>query len=391
MNQHHLYKRFSPDSNLSIQAQITQFMRELISRGEIMPEDRIPALRDLATLWDTNYFTVNAAMKDLVKEGVLVRRPRLGTFVQKRKMMFDAVGIYCDGDLIGRSDSAFYSALHTILLEKLKPFRSLTRLFIDKRPNTEKSKPLPELIDSIREGKVNYLIGIRIQSNLYTWLSKLEIPFTTVSGAKYPLGVYVTHAEAYTEVIARMQALGCKSMGLITHGKMKPASDGTPSGAQLLVDAAKQVGMTVKPEWIFTSDNLPIEIVPDTEGNNNTLTLEEVGYRMGVSLCKQKTLPDAVYIYPDITFRGAVTALREYGIRVPEQMVVIAERNRQIPVFTPFPTDFIVNDIEAIADALLSHLIDIAQGKPTECRIVPASYSFSDQVAALRKKAIAAT
>nr|WP_319554020.1 histidine utilization repressor [uncultured Vibrio sp.] len=61
--------------------QIKQFILDKIETGEWMTGQRIATEFELTEQFDVSRMTVNKAIRDLVNEGKLQRRPRLGTFV----------------------------------------------------------------------------------------------------------------------------------------------------------------------------------------------------------------------------------------------------------------------------------------------------------------------
>jgi GntR family transcriptional regulator len=65
----------------SFQAQIKRILREEITRGIWQPGARIPTEPELMQRFSVSRITVSQAMKDLVKEGLVVRRQGRGTFV----------------------------------------------------------------------------------------------------------------------------------------------------------------------------------------------------------------------------------------------------------------------------------------------------------------------
>src|SRR5690554_1502241 len=65
------------DASLAVERQITLRVRHLIQTGALAPGVRLPPIRRLAELWNTNYFTVQTGLRVLVREGLLLQSPRL--------------------------------------------------------------------------------------------------------------------------------------------------------------------------------------------------------------------------------------------------------------------------------------------------------------------------
>ncbi len=60
---------------------IREHLRRLMDSGRLQPGDRIPTEAELCDQFGVSRMTVNKAVRDLVREGRLVRRARAGTFV----------------------------------------------------------------------------------------------------------------------------------------------------------------------------------------------------------------------------------------------------------------------------------------------------------------------
>jgi DNA-binding GntR family transcriptional regulator len=70
-------------------------VREEIFNGNLKPGVKLPTTHELAAQWQTHATTVQRAMGPLVKEGLLVRMRRVGTFVREREEKLTCVGVYC--------------------------------------------------------------------------------------------------------------------------------------------------------------------------------------------------------------------------------------------------------------------------------------------------------
>src|SRR5881397_4167253 len=92
--------------------QISEQIRNLILRGKLPPGTKLQASGELAAKWNTHAATIQAALAPLVKEGLLTRRPKVGTFVAKRRQRLTDVGIYHDSNIWQDQRSAFRRSVH---------------------------------------------------------------------------------------------------------------------------------------------------------------------------------------------------------------------------------------------------------------------------------------
>lgn len=70
-----------PQPGVSLYAQIVQQVREALLVGLLKPGDRLPTVKDVVAQVAINPNTVLRAYRDLERDGVVVIRPGLGTFI----------------------------------------------------------------------------------------------------------------------------------------------------------------------------------------------------------------------------------------------------------------------------------------------------------------------
>jgi DNA-binding transcriptional regulator YhcF (GntR family) len=76
------------DDNMPIYIQIMQKVRDAIASGEWTPGQKIPSVRELAALFEVNPNTMQRAMLELEREGLLVSERTVGRFVtEDRKLI----------------------------------------------------------------------------------------------------------------------------------------------------------------------------------------------------------------------------------------------------------------------------------------------------------------
>ena len=75
---------FDPDSAVPLFEQAADYVAGQITRGELVPGQKLPAERDLADEWGIGYQTVRRTMRELRLRGLVVSRVGKGTFVSVR-------------------------------------------------------------------------------------------------------------------------------------------------------------------------------------------------------------------------------------------------------------------------------------------------------------------
>ncbi len=75
------------DENMPIYIQIMQKVRDAIASGEWVPGQKIPSVRELAASFEVNPNTMQRAMLELEREGLLVSERTAGRFVTEDKAL----------------------------------------------------------------------------------------------------------------------------------------------------------------------------------------------------------------------------------------------------------------------------------------------------------------
>jgi GntR family transcriptional regulator len=80
----HIRQQLAESGNLPLYQRLQRGLRSAIEQHLLKPEDALPAERQLAADLDISRITVRKAIDGLVNEGVLVRRPGSGNFINTR-------------------------------------------------------------------------------------------------------------------------------------------------------------------------------------------------------------------------------------------------------------------------------------------------------------------
>lgn len=74
-----------PTSREPIYRQLCDQLREAVARGTVLPEQRLPSVRELSRTLVVNPNTIARVYTELERDGVIHSRPGLGVFVAKPK------------------------------------------------------------------------------------------------------------------------------------------------------------------------------------------------------------------------------------------------------------------------------------------------------------------
>lgn len=87
--------------NGPIYLQLERLLRTAISEGRLSDSEALPAERDLASHYGISRITVRKALAELEREGLVIRRRGMGTFVAKRRETEAQAGFPFQEDLVG--------------------------------------------------------------------------------------------------------------------------------------------------------------------------------------------------------------------------------------------------------------------------------------------------
>jgi DNA-binding LacI/PurR family transcriptional regulator len=136
-----------------------------------------------------------------------------------------------------------------------------------------------------------------------------SVPTVAVAGHQIVAGVtniILDHKKAVRLALEHLKNLGHEEIAFL---KGQPFSSDSASRWSAICEVSKELGIRIRPE-------LTVQI----EGTDSTPNL---GYPIGKELLARRTPFTALFAYNDISAIGAIWALREAGLRIPEDVSVV--------------------------------------------------------------------
>jgi DNA-binding LacI/PurR family transcriptional regulator len=134
-------------------------------------------------------------------------------------------------------------------------------------------------------------------------------------------------------------------------------------------------------EWEVTIP--PHMIVRDSEGGWNP----RVGYRSMQRLLARDPLPEAVVAFDDVTAYGAIRAIYEAGMRVPDNIAVVGFDDLAVSAFYNPALTTVKQPVDKLADAVSEYLVRAIDGS---LEGLPVRHTFAPEVviraSALRRR-----
>ena len=340
-----------PQVQRGARAQITDSLRDLLVSGKLEPGDRFPPTCELVALWGTPEATIQQAFVPLVKEGLLRRTPRVGTFVQARTAKMTRVGIYHSIDIQGRGGARFLHALNTALRCEWQRHGVDADAWVDTRPFEEQDTPWPALVRAAQERRIQAVIVSLTDWPHIRWLGKLPVPVAYFSSADLPNCVTMDVSQFVQLALEELNRQGCRSVGMLPAFPTRETdTNGSPTlyaraMTKFLAMAADQ-GITLSNEWVCAR----------TLSFATQAAAQRFGYEAMTALWRQSQRTDGLIVTDDVVATGVIAALLEQGVKVPDQLKLVLYKNSDVDIFCPLPATFVELSTPAVAAALVEQV-----------------------------------
>ena len=134
-----LRQDLSMESELTLSYQLGQFVRRLVSSGELEPGDLIPTEEAFCNAYNVSRSTVRAALKGLVDAGLLVRVRGKGTYVSGQKLHRKMESVY---SFTHEMEAAGIQPSSRILaFRRIKPARDVAKILFGQSDTDEEDEP----------------------------------------------------------------------------------------------------------------------------------------------------------------------------------------------------------------------------------------------------------
>jgi DNA-binding LacI/PurR family transcriptional regulator len=351
----------------TVQEQVYRHLRERFQSGHWPPDSKLPSTLELAQRWGTQPALVHQAMVRLVKEGYLMRRRGLGTFVRDRARRLACLGVYYPSDIWGNAEQHFFRVLHHLLLGELGKRKIVLRTCIDSRPTNQQGKAFPELLDAVNAHQIEGVLVPFGSPEHLPWFNRLTVPVAFLSTAPIPNRATFDLPQLARLSLEQLAARGCRSAGLIS---MTHPFAANPDGSrheymrflEQFVQTAADLGIRIKDEWMR---------LPQVPAEGAPVLHERFGYEQLQFLLALADRPAGLVVNPDSAARGVILGLLEKQVRLPQELQLVVHRNRGIDLLCPLPAVYIESDPMAAAQAL-TRLIDVQfRGEQPEPITIP--------------------
>jgi DNA-binding LacI/PurR family transcriptional regulator len=339
--------------------EIGAHVRALIKNGTLPAGTGIPSTKALAAAWGVFPNTIKLALDPLVKEGLLDRRQNRGTRVLDGHRKIRRLGMYANFGSIPASDRDFLVSLQVELARVLEKQNAELKIWIDSRKSP---KSLPEnLIEACGKREIDGVVASHPSKEILKAMKSLPVPFAALTSYRdYPARVQLRYADFVESAVRRLAECGSRRVGVISNVIPERATEisnrqDVSHFYQIFAETAASLGLESRPEWVI-----------HPASSKATIEIERFGYEAVKSLWKQQDRPDGLFIYPHTAVRGSLTALLELGVKIPEELQLVAHGNIETPILTPYPVDWITSSSHEIVQSMVKQIQTVLDGHPVK-------------------------
>jgi len=346
---------------LSRAEQAESYIRKAILQGRWKPGERMPLDYELAAELGVGRVTVREAMAPLVREGLIVRTPGVGTVVSEQ---IDAGTVVVLGSLNNAfSQTGAYERLlleHTYEVLGSTPYAG--KLAIGSGESIEEFTGSLHLFD---DGDVRNTVGLISTAHwlpMESFLDNLQIKHVTI--VPYPNGAGpVVHVD-----LGGMYGAGAKI--LKDHGYDDFALMHVDYSSQVAVEGSRaaEKAARVARDVLAAVDGCSNRLIP--------ITYSDVAHGLAYSaFAKWWASPGrgkCLFVSDSAMVRGVLSAVSDMGIRVPDDLAILVQTLAEEPVAFDVSLarlDFVIREIAETACTLLMDLVEGRETNITDRRV----------------------
>ena len=352
---------------VDISTQVTDGLRLAIQSGFYAPGAMVPTVRDFARELGVSIRAPQAAFRALTREGLLVPRRHVGTFVaERRSEVFHGRVVVVDPDT---SPTYFNTFIESRLCDRLMsagylPQRISAGGKMAVGQEGRRGTDVPQLRLALQQKTSLAVIMGKSPDAMERVAAEMGVPFAEVGERRprTPLCVafaYTPLDAAIPAVVERLRACGVRSLVQVA------GRDEDFFATDAIREACGEV------------ENLKICV--DAGGLVQQRLVREAMEVFSRRYRRKEDLPDAFLFADDYLARGALLALLSAGIRTGRDVLFITLANDGIIPVHPDPVDYILRDISADADAVADSILRyLESGEKQETIALPTRYIAAD-------------
>ena len=341
--------------------QMTDGLRRAIHTGFYRPGDKLPSVRELVAHFGVSNRVPVAAIKRLCEEGLIEAAPRNGCVVRNARMPHWKGHVMC---IVASGDFSFGTAMK---VERIREavFRAnylFTQVTVPRRKTGRLDMGV---LDYHLRQPVDMAVLFGAETCIRARLVKANVPFVHVEGTEG--GSCISAFQYDYEEAFRAFASACRDCGV-----------------KRVVRVVKFAGQLNRLADVLSEADIESEewnLAPKRQGESRLEILRNTAFRAFAARLSEgkEWLPDAFVFSDDYLATGAVVALLEAGVRVPEDVRIATQANRGNRPIIPHAFGCFEYDPFMVGDRVAEDVVARLNGeKRPPSTIVPVNWRVID-------------
>jgi len=312
----------------------------MIAEGELKEGDKLPPEEEIAKMNGISKGTVRMALMDLVKEGILVRYPKRGTFVTSTKARVTyKICIYSSTIPASKREADYYRSELWGGIEEGSIEEGVSLIFSD----------YEEKVDGIL-----YLVPLRREIDILNKIKENKIPMVIV-GAKVEGFNYVAvdNERGTEQAIKHLIDLGHRKIGGIF-----------PTLEQYdiyhryntFLNILKENGLPVKKEWVKV-----------LEEENPSKWIEK-SEKAIIGILNENEKPTAIFAATGFTNVGVMRGVRKKELKIPDDISIVGFDDFYLASHLEPPLTVVWQPIWDLGKVGVKMLVEIIRKKPNKLK-----------------------
>ncbi len=345
------------------QSQVAEYIREKILAGEFKEGSRLPSTKELSKQWDMPEVTVHRALTILVKEGLMTRKPKMGTVINPLSNQLSTIAIYVKQDL-RHPVSEFLMTLISFVEQELQSSNIASRIIME---NNEGSA-LQHLKELAEKRQIQGIIVPVMNQQIYDEINKLPVPFSCISSMKIKNRVPNYNKTFIDKAMEAFKQSGCNKIGLLTSLQDFSNPTGSVEREQhefhsYFRKKCEENGFEWKKKWIYSPD---VEVA----GSRDALpsAYDYFAFNGLYKIWSNNDKPEGLLVFTEDLITGTLLAVMDQRINIPEDLTIVFHHNAENHILCPVPCFFVESSIKKMASDLIGIVEEQFYGKEIEQR-----------------------
>ncbi|MCF7804895.1 MAG: GntR family transcriptional regulator [Candidatus Marinimicrobia bacterium] len=327
--------------------------------GKVFNEgDKIPSQRTLSEQYEVSMITIKRAISELINEGIVYSRKGKGTYVNGK---------------LRKNKTRESKTIRLVLYDIKSPYFSMISHGVEMESSQQdynlllsNSSGEPEEEERLIHQSLDMGVdGLVIASMSHEYHANKTIRLLHESGFPYVIVSFIADKDIYQVGTDQRAGAYIATHHLIEHGYKEicyiKAEEGNTLGDiryQGYYEAMMDAGLCVNQEnCIF---------YPYSGEWNDYRS----GYEIGLQFFERKRLPEAVFVYNDLGAIGFQEALKENGIRIPDDIAIMGFDGIERSAHVAPSLSTIGQPAEHIGQLAVDKLIKLIDGKTPKVRTI---------------------